>query len=94
MSAAESRRRLDAEGSRQLDGDMTEPPESRRLDGDMTEPLYCQLCGEVIGVYEPLVVSESSYARVTSRAAEPALPATGSYCHHSCIGAVDTAKAA
>lgn len=62
----------------------------RRLDGDIFEPLYCQLCGEVIGVYEPLVVSENNRARVTSRAAEPMLPASGAYSHHSCIGALDT----
>lgn len=68
--------------------------EIRRLDGDISEPLYCRRCGEVIGVYEPLVVGESPYARVTSRAAEPALSASGSYSHHSCACAVETADAA
>jgi hypothetical protein len=60
--------------------------DTRRIDEDMLEPLYCQRCGEIIGVYEPLVVDEECPARVTSRAAEPALPAGGSYCHHSCLG--------
>lgn len=63
----------------------------RRIDRDMSKPLYCQRCGEVIGVYEPLVVSEERRARVTSRAAEPALPAGGSYCHHSCVAMSEVA---
>jgi hypothetical protein len=64
------------------------------IDRDISEPLYCQRCGEVIGVYEPLVVANSSQARITSRAAEPALPADGSYCHHSCLSAADVAVGA
>jgi hypothetical protein len=64
----------------------------RRLDGDIFEPLYCQRCGEVIGVYEPLVVTESHRVRVTSRAAEPTLPASGVYSHHSCTGPRDAAQ--
>jgi hypothetical protein len=31
----------------------------------------CQCCGEVIGVYEPMVVLAEGRARTTSRAAEP-----------------------
>lgn len=68
--------------------------EGRRLDGDISEPMHCQRCGEVIGVYEPLVVGEENHGRVTSRAAEPALPASGSYCHSACVGPADAAKAA
>jgi hypothetical protein len=56
--------------------------------------MHCQRCGEVIGVYEPLVVGEENHGRVTSRAAEPALPASGSYCHSACVGPADAAKAA
>lgn len=72
------------------EGDMS-AADIRRLDGDIFEPLYCRHCGEVIGVYEPLVVSENHTARVTSRAAEPTLPAGGVYSHHSCVGALDAA---
>lgn len=62
-----------------------------RIDGDISEPLYCQRCGEVIGVYEPLVVDGKTPTRVTSRAAEPALPSSGCYSHHSCLGTAGAA---
>jgi hypothetical protein len=65
--------------------------EIRQLDREIFEPLYCQCCNEVIGVYEPLVVSDNRSARVTSRAAEPTLPAGGAYSHYSCISALDAA---
>jgi hypothetical protein len=46
----------------------------------------CRLCGEVIGVYEPLVACESSHTRTTSRAAEPGLQAQdGTYYHRTCF---------
>ncbi len=45
----------------------------------------CLLCGEPIGVYEPLVVIERGRARTSSRAAEPALSsAPGEYRHLAC----------
>jgi hypothetical protein len=45
----------------------------------------CQLCGEVIGVYEPLVVCQSSHSRTTSRAAEPDLcTQDGAHYHRAC----------
>ncbi len=45
----------------------------------------CQGCGEVIGVYEPLVAYDGSDARTTSRAAEPDLRAsTAAYYHRDC----------
>jgi hypothetical protein len=45
----------------------------------------CVLCGEPIGVYEPLVTIERGRARTTSRAAEPALSTTaGEYRHLAC----------
>jgi hypothetical protein len=62
-----------------------------RTDGELAEPLYCQRCGEVIGVYEPLVVNDNFRLRVTSRAAEPSLPTGGVYSHHGCFGALDLA---
>ena len=34
-------------------------------------PLHCGFCGEVIGVYEPLIHVFDRRARRTSRAAEP-----------------------
>jgi len=36
----------------------------------MDDVLRCRHCGEVIGVYEPLIVSTGGRARETSRAAE------------------------
>jgi hypothetical protein len=45
----------------------------------------CQGCGEVIGVYEPLVAYDGSGAHTTSRAAEPGLRAsTAVYYHRDC----------
>lgn len=47
--------------------------------------LRCGLCGEAIGVYEPLIAIEHGRARQTSRAAEPALAsAPGDYRHLDC----------
>lgn len=57
----------------------------------------CQRCGEVIGVYEPLIVHEESHVRATSRAAEPELRATAAaYYHRDCYatGQPDTRMAA
>jgi hypothetical protein len=49
---------------------------------DAMEFFRCHGCGEVIGVYEPLVVHDGSHARTTSRAAEPDLRATAAAYHH------------
>ena len=35
--------------------------------------LFCPVCGDVVGVYEPVVVSDSGFMRATSLAAEPRL---------------------
>lgn len=49
-------------------------------------PLHCRMCGDVIGVYEPLVMCEDSQSRVTSCAAEPGLLAMeGVYYHRACF---------
>jgi hypothetical protein len=49
------------------------------------EPLRCGRCGEIIGVYEPLVLLEGRAARSTSCAAEPELMrATGDFFHRAC----------
>jgi hypothetical protein len=39
----------------------------------MEEPVRCSVCGEIIGVYEPLLVLTEHVARTTSRASEPGL---------------------
>jgi hypothetical protein len=47
--------------------------------------LLCEVCGDVIGVYEPLVMRTTESERTTSRAAEPELRARdGAYFHHEC----------
>jgi hypothetical protein len=43
----------------------------------------CRLCGDVIGVYEPLVVCEPE-PRLTSRAAER-IDGASTYYHRSCF---------
>jgi hypothetical protein len=55
---------------------------SRGPRGDAMEFFRCQRCGDVIGVYEPLVVRERDAARTTSRAAEPSLQATAAAYYH------------
>jgi hypothetical protein len=51
----------------------------------MTEPLRCVRCGDVIGVYEPLVALARGRARETSVVAE-AMPADrdADYYHRAC----------
>jgi hypothetical protein len=46
--------------------------------------LRCNHCGDVIGVYEPLVMLTHHEARETSLAAQPDLPARGEYFHRAC----------
>ena len=51
----------------------------------MSDAIRCARCGDVIGVYEPLVVSVSGEARETARAAEPSLPLPGGeHFHRAC----------
>jgi hypothetical protein len=48
----------------------------------------CEDCGDVIGVYEPLVLEDGEVARTTSRAAEPDLRASATtHYHRECYGA-------
>jgi hypothetical protein len=54
---------------------------------------HCRLCGETIGVYEPLVVDPASLPRTTSRAAEPWLDPSGVYYHSGCFPRRHGAKA-
>ncbi len=45
----------------------------------------CTRCGEVIGVYEPLILIERGEPRETSRAAEPGSGTEGTArFHHAC----------
>ena len=39
------------------------------MDGRGDEPLRCRLCGEVIGVYEPMIVVSEGVPTRTSRVA-------------------------
>ncbi len=49
------------------------------------ERFLCEVCGDVIGVYEPLVMRTIENERTTSRAAEPELHARdGAYFHREC----------
>ena len=45
----------------------------------------CDRCGEVLGVYEPLILAAGGRVRETSRAAEQSLPLVGAtYYHRAC----------
>ena len=51
-------------------------------------PPRCPHCGDVIGVYEPMVFVDENGARVTSRAAEPTVRDTpGARLHRDCFAA-------
>lgn len=52
------------------------------------ELFHCRGCGEVIGVYEPLVAEDGGGVHTTSRAAEPSLKASAAiYYHRECHAA-------
>lgn len=50
----------------------------------MNRFLTCDECGDVIGVYEPLVVVADDEALETSQAACPEVAATGARYHRAC----------
>jgi hypothetical protein len=52
-------------------------------EAEALERLLCEGCGDVIGVYEPLVVCGGGSVRTTSRAAEPDLRG-GDGTHYHC----------
>lgn len=56
------------------------------IDRPMTENSFnCAECGELIGVYEPLVIVGADTTRETSRSADRELaPATGCLYHRAC----------
>jgi hypothetical protein len=49
-------------------------------------PPRCDRCGDLIGMYEPVVVIAGGAARDTSLAREGALVAGAVYRHHACHG--------
>jgi len=52
--------------------------------------IHCGACGDVIGVYEPLVHLHRGLALHTSRAAEPGISAARGRCYHlACYEALD-----
>jgi hypothetical protein len=59
---------------------------------DVGEAFRCKHCGDLIGVYEPLVVCTKDLARTTSRAAEPDLEATGATHYHRACYAAEVEK--
>lgn len=50
----------------------------------MSQALRCDHCGDVIGVYEPLVRVLDGRAYESSRALEPACPTRGEHYHRAC----------
>jgi hypothetical protein len=48
----------------------------------MDETLRCERCGDVIGVYEPLIALRDGIAHETSRAADPKASSSGAGCFH------------
>jgi hypothetical protein len=55
---------------------------------DAGDEFRCECCGDLIGVYEPLVMCANGLIRITSRAAEPDLGAMGAtHYHRACYTA-------
>jgi len=69
--------------------DHAQPQTSRRRAGigarRMSEILHCRLCGEVIGVYEPLITLTGGCAVESSRALDPALSDGAENYHRACF---------
>ncbi len=56
------------------------------------EVMRCAHCGDVIGVYEPVVVRSGDLVRESSRAAEPSLPLPrAEHFHRDCFAAMERA---
>jgi peptide subunit release factor RF-3 len=56
------------------------------------ELLRCTHCGDVIGVYEPLIVRVGDDVRETSRAADPEVPVPAAeHFHRDCFTALKRA---
>lgn len=63
----------------------SEPTVTRRASQASHDGFRCHLCGDVIGVYEPLILCPDSMPRTTSRAAEPTLAPGDVYYHPACF---------
>jgi hypothetical protein len=51
----------------------------------MDQPMKCRRCGDVIGIYEPVVLLTDGQARTTSAAAEPQVgDEPGEHFHRAC----------
>jgi hypothetical protein len=50
----------------------------------MNRLLTCDECGDVIGVYEPMVLVAEGTASETSRAAHPGMGESGEHYHRAC----------
>ncbi len=48
-----------------------------------TWPPRCGICGEIMGVYEPLVCVINGVPRETSRAGDPLLARSAEVCYHA-----------
>jgi hypothetical protein len=51
-------------------------------DWSLDELPRCPACGDVLGVYEPIVHVLGTHARRTSRAAEPSVSSSEGQCYH------------
>ena len=62
----------------------------------MSDPVRCHHCGDVIGVYEPLVTLADGHPRETSRALELVTPehhVDGACYHRACFERLGTEPA-
>ena len=60
----------------------------------MQQPMRCARCGDVIGIYEPLVLLADGLARTTSAASEPRVgEEPGEHFHRACYSAGAPASA-
>jgi hypothetical protein len=61
----------------------------------MSEMARCRHCGEVIGVYEPLITVTGGHAVTSSRALDPELTdRNGEHYHRACFELLNEAPAA
>jgi hypothetical protein len=54
------------------------------------ETIRCRRCGDVIGVYEPMVLLLNDEASVTSAAANRRIPANAHRLHMACFALLDS----
>lgn len=52
----------------------------------MSSPVICPMCGDVVGVYEPVLVVTTGFARMSSIAREPDLGYGGQVIMHQACG--------